>query len=184
MDDLIKRCIKGNRDAQYRLYQHFAAQMLGICYRYTKSKEDAEDVLQEGFIKVFKNLSQYRNDGDFGAWIRKIMVNTTLTYLNKHNRYKKEMLIDDVAVHPISDDNPDIKLNTKELADTIRELPLNYQTIFNLIAIEGYDYNEVCDLLELNMNTARSQYSRARATLINLLKIKEQSSEKNYAGNI
>lgn len=184
MDELIKQCLKGNRDAQYRLYQQFAAQMLGICYRYTKSMEDAEDVLQEGFIKVFTNLNQYRNEGDLGGWIRRIMVNTALTYLNKHNRYKKEMLIDDVAVHPISDDSPDVKLNTKDLADIIRELPSNYQTIFNLIAIEGYDYNEVCALLGLNMNTARSQYSRARVALIHLLKKKEQLSKEYYAGNI
>jgi RNA polymerase sigma-70 factor (ECF subfamily) len=184
MNEIIEKCLKGNREAQYRLYEHFAAQMLGVCYRYTRSMEDAEDVLQEGFIKVFKNLHQYRNHADLSAWIRKIMVNTALTYLNKHNRYKKEMLIDDIAVHPISDDNPEVKLNAKELADTIRELPLNYQTIFNLIAIEGYNYDEVCNLLELNINTARSQYSRARTMLINLLKKKEQLPKENYAGNI
>ncbi|MEL4486271.1 RNA polymerase sigma factor, partial [Shewanella algae] len=78
------KCIKGHKEAQYLLYKQFAAQMLGVCYRYTKSVEDAEDILQEGFIKVFTNLHSYKSEGDLGAWIRRIMVNTAITYINKH----------------------------------------------------------------------------------------------------
>ena len=80
---LIKDCIKGKRPAQHELYRLFAAQMLGVCYRYTKNLDDAEDVLQEGFIKVYTNLGQFKNKGDIGGWIRRIMVNTALTYLKK-----------------------------------------------------------------------------------------------------
>ena len=182
--DLLKRCVNGKKDAQYLLYRQYAAQMLGVCYRYSKSLEDAEDILQEGFIKVFTKIHQYKNQGELGAWIRKIMVNTAITYINKHNRYKKEMLVDDILLHPVSDDNPEIKLSVQDIVETIRQLPGNYQTIFNLIAIEGYDYKEVCDLLQLNINTIRSQYSRARAMLIQLLKNNEEANIGNYARKI
>ena len=91
---LIKDCQKGKRSAQRELYEHFAGQMLGICYRYTKQSEDAEDVLQEGFIKVFKNIHTYRFEGEFGGWVRRIMVNTALNYLKSHNRYSRELKFD------------------------------------------------------------------------------------------
>src|SRR5690349_2389325 len=93
--ELIKKCIKGNSAAQYELYSRYAPSMMGVCYRYTKSIADAEDVLQEGFIKVFTRLHQYKYEGELGAWIRKIMVNTAISYLTKHNRYKREMQQED-----------------------------------------------------------------------------------------
>jgi len=182
---LVTDCIKGKREAHQQLYQHYAAAMMGICYRYTKSIEDAEDVLQEGFIKVFTKLKQYKNEGELGGWIRKIMVNTAITYLNKHSRYRKEMQVDDMHLHPVSDDNPEIKLDTKDLVEIIRQLPAGYQTVFNLVAIEGFGYAEVAKMAGLNINTVRSRYSRARAQLITLIKkidaIKEPS---DYAGKI
>ncbi len=183
-EDLIKKCIARKKDAQYLLYQQYAAQMLGLCYRYTKSLEDAEDVLQEGFIKVFTNIHQYKNEGELGGWIRRIMINTAITYINKHKRYKKEMINDDVLLHAVSEDNPEIKLEVQDIIETIRQLPGNYQIVFNLIAIEGYKYNEVCDLLKQNINTIRSQYSRARAMLIQDLKNNEVLNIKNNAKGI
>jgi RNA polymerase sigma factor (sigma-70 family) len=183
--DLIKACLKGKREAQYELYNLYAPTMLGVCYRYTKSLEDAEDVLQDGFIKVFTKLHQYKQEGDLGAWIRRIMVNSALTYLQKHNRYKKDLQLEDITLHPVSDDNPSINLNTKAIIDIIRELPSGYQTIFNLVAIEGYNHIEVSELLNINVNTVRSQYSRARAMLITALKKNEQNTlSKQYAGDI
>lgn len=181
--ELLKKCIKGHKEAQYLLYKQFAAQMLGVCYRYTKSVEDAEDILQEGFIKVFTNLHSYKSEGDLGAWIRRIMVNTAITYINKHNRYKKGIQVDDIKLHPISTENPDLNLDMKDIVETIRQLPGNYQTVFNLIAIEGYDYSEVCQILQININTARSQYNRARAMLIELLK-KIELIQQKHAGKI
>ncbi len=168
--ELVTNCLKGKKEAQYALYQKYAANMLGVCYRYTKSLDDAEDVLQEGFIKVFTKLKQYKNDGALGAWIRRIMVTTTINYLQKHNRYKKEMQLEEKTLHLVSTENPEININTKDLIEIIRKLPSNYQVIFNLIAIEGYSYNEVCEMLNLNINTARSIYNRARGLLIELLK--------------
>ena len=144
-----------------------------------------DKALQEGFIKVFTRLHQYKFNGELGAWIRKIMVNTAITYLNKHNRYKRELQVEDVLLHPVSDDNPEIHIDTKQLVEIIRELPLAYQIVFNLVAVEGYNHVEVAELLNANENTIRSQYSRARALLIQALKkITEQTEKQNYAGRI
>ncbi|MFL9485142.1 RNA polymerase sigma factor [Chitinophagaceae bacterium LWZ2-11] len=180
---LIKDCIKGKRQAQQELYLMHAPAMLGVCYRYTKSIEDAEDVLQEGFIKVFTRLHQFKNTGDIGAWIRRIMVNTAISYLQKHARYRKEMNTDEMSVHPVSDDNPEVHIDTKDLAELIQQLPAGYQTIFNLVAVEGFDHTEISELLQMNVNTVRSQYSRARAMLITLLKKSEQVI-KTYEGKV
>lgn len=155
--------------AQQTLYTQYAGNMLGLCYRYTKSLHDAEDVLQEGFIKVFKNLQQFKNDGDLGAWIRRIMVNTAITYLNKHNRYKKEMSLDGLILHPISTQEPEVQMNTKDLIESIRKLPANYQVIFNLVAVEGYSQIEIAEMLHTNINTVRSQYSRGRNMLMKMI---------------
>ncbi len=181
---LLNDCIKGKRDAQLQLYRQYAAVMLGVCYLYTKSIEDAEDVLQEGFIKVFTHLHQFKREGNIGAWIRRIMVNTAIDYLNKHKRYKNEMRIDDSALHPVTDENPEIRINAKQLAEMIQQLPAGYQVVFNLIAIEGYEHAEVSELLSMNINTVRSRYSRARAMLITILKNNELSETRNYEGKI
>jgi len=183
--ELIKECINGNRSAQHLLYKQYAGNMLGLCYRYTKSIEDAEDILQEGFIKVFTRLHQYRQEGELGAWIRRIMVNTALSYLNKHNRYKRELRMEDIALHPVTSENPELHVDTKQLVEMVRELPVAYQTVFNLVAIEGYSHVEVAKLLNAKENTIRSQYSRARSLLVQELKKNSAQAEKqNYAGRI
>jgi len=183
--ELIRECLNGNRNAQHLLYTRYAEVMLGTCYRYTKSLADAEDILQEGFIKVFTKLHQFKSNGELGAWIRRIMVNTAITYINKHSRYKREMQVSDIAVHPVSDDNPDIHVDTKELVELIRELPVSYQTVFNLVGVEGFSHVEVSKLLNINENTLRSQYNRARTMLINRLKkINNASENQAYAGRI
>src|SRR6476619_4070242 len=131
--------------------------------------------------KYSPGLYQYRFKGELGAWIRKIMVNTAITYLSKHNRYKRELQIEDVLLHPVSDENPEIQIDTKQLVEIIRELPVAYQTVFNLVAVEGYSHVEVAKLLNANENTIRSKYSRARALLILALKkINEQTEKRNY----
>jgi RNA polymerase sigma factor (sigma-70 family) len=183
--ELIKECINGNKAAQHLLYNTYAGSMLGVCYRYTKNIADAEDILQEGFIKVFTRLYQFKFKGELGAWIRKIMVNTAINYLNRHNRYKRELQIEDILLHPVSDDNPEVQIETKQLVEIIRELPVAYQTVFNLVAVEGYSHVEVAKLLNANENTIRSKYSRARTLLIQALKkINEKTEKQNYAGRI
>jgi RNA polymerase sigma factor (sigma-70 family) len=173
---LIKDCLKGKRQAQQQLYRLYASQMLGVCYRYTKNLDDAEDVLQEGFIKVFTHLKQFKNDGDPGAWIRRIMVNTALSYLKKHSRYRSQMDFDHTPLHVVTEEEANMNLDTDALIELIRKLPAGYQTIFNLVAMEGYNHIEVAELLGINENTSRSQYSRARAVLMRQVEALEKTN--------
>jgi RNA polymerase sigma factor (sigma-70 family) len=178
---LVKSCLKGKAAAQKQLYESFAPVMLGVCYRYTRSLEDAEDVLQEGFVRVFKFLSQYKKECDLGAWIRRIMVNTALNYLKKSRKYQHELLFDNTELAVISADDPEVILNTKELAELIRQLPTGYQAIFNLNAIEGFSHVEIGQMLGISENTSRSQYMRARHLLISWITSTSGSKNKVYA---
>jgi RNA polymerase sigma-70 factor (ECF subfamily) len=180
---LVKDCLKAKPEAQRQLYEHFAEAMLGICYRYTKSIKDAEDVLQEGFVKVFLSLKQYRCEGELGAWIRRIMVNTALNFLKRNRNYRDQMFFPQEYLHPVVSDDPAIKLQAKDLAGLIRQLPPGYQTIFNLHAIEGYSHVEIGELLGITDGTSRSQYARARALLISWLqKYSVDNKKENYGG--
>lgn len=181
--ELVKNCLRGKSEAQKQLYDHFAADMYGICYRYTKSAADAEDVLQEGFIKVFRNLEHYRQEGELGAWIRRIMVNTALNYLKQSKRYSTEMLYEEDNLHPVSTENPMIHLQAKELADLIRQLPTGCQTIFNLHAVEGFTHVEIGEMLGIHTGTSRSQYARARMMMVAWIeKRNEKIKQRRYAG--
>ena len=177
---LVKDCLKEKPAAQRQLYEHFAPPMLGICYRYTKSIADAEDVLQEGFVKVFKSLHQYKFEGELGGWIRRIMVTTAINYLKKNTRYQSELLFTEEKLHPVSYDNPDVRMDAKELAKLIRQLPTGYQTIFNMHAVEGYTHVEIVQMLGIHEGTSRSQYDRARALLISWIE-KENPKPDAYA---
>ena len=164
---LVKDCLKGKPSAQRELYNLFAGPMLGVCYRYTKSVSDAEDVLQEGFVKVFRNLNQYKFEGELGGWIRRIMVRTAINYLKKNSRYQSELVFTEDHLHPVSNNNIEIGMEAKEIAEMIRQLPTGYQTIFNLHAVEGYTHVEIGEILGIKEGTSRSQYARGRALLIN-----------------
>ena len=168
MDDrqLVNNCLKGKAAAQRQLYERFASSMLAVCYRYTKSVADAEDVLQEGFVKVFKNLQQFKGEGELGGWIRRIMVTTAINFLKKNSRYQAELVFGEEHLHAINNYHPEMNLGAKELADLIRQLPAGYQTIFNLYAVEGYTHLEIGTMLGIQEGTSRSQYARARALLI------------------
>ena len=185
MDDhqkLVKDCLKNNAIAQKQLYDLFSGNMLGICYRYTKSLNDAQEVMQQGFIKVFQNLHQYKMQGELGAWIRRIMVNTAINYLKRKPRYQLDLGFENSHLHPVANAEPDIKLNMKDLLNLIRQLPPGYQTIFNLYAVEGYTHVEIAKLLGINEGTSRSQYARARALLINWLEKYSVNEKKDRYG--
>lgn len=181
MDDrrLVNECLKGKAVAQRQLYDRFASTMLAVCYRYTKSVADAEDVLQEGFVKAFRNLQQYKCDGELGAWLRRIMVTTAINFLKKNSRYQTELLFSDEQLHVVSSYEPQMNLDAKELADLIRQLPAGYQAIFNLYAVEGYSHVEIGQLLGISEGTSRSQYARGRSLLIKW--IEQRSNEVKNA---
>jgi RNA polymerase sigma factor (sigma-70 family) len=180
---LVKDCIKKKPAAQQQLYEHFAPAMLGVCYRYTKSMHDAEDVLQEGFIKVFQHIGNFKATGELGAWIRRIMVTSALNYLKKNKRYREELVYAEMPLHPVSDNNPMVQLDAKQLAELIRQLPTGFQTIFNLYAVEGYTHVEIGAMLGISDGTSKSQYARARYLLIEWIeKYSSLSKQENYAG--
>jgi RNA polymerase sigma-70 factor (ECF subfamily) len=154
--------------------------MLGICYRYTKSIADAEDVLQEGFIKVFRNLQQYKFEGELGGWIRKILVNTAINYLKINSRYQSELLFTDDQLHAVAEDNPEVRMTAKELSELIRQLPTGYQTIFNLHAVEGFTHVEIGEILGIHEGTSRSQYARARGLLITWIESKHRDLKTEW----
>ena len=164
------------------LYDEFAKHMLSVCYRYTRSMKDAEDVLQEGFVKVFSKLGQYKSEGELGAWIRRIMVNTALNYLKRNKKYQDEMYFTDNYLHPVTDQDPAVRIDAKDLAHLIRQLPPGYQVIFNLHAVEGYSHVEIGEMLGISDGTSRSQYSRARNLLITWIeKYSEEKIIEKYA---
>jgi RNA polymerase sigma-70 factor (ECF subfamily) len=179
---LVKDCLKGKPEAQRRLYDLFAETMMGVCYRYTKSVPDAEDVLQEGFVRVFTKLHIYRSEGELGGWIRRIMVRTALNYLKQSKRYQHDLSFPEEHLHPVSYNDADIKINTRELAELIRQLPTGYQTIFNLHAVEGYTHVEIGQMLGISEGTSRSQYSRARSLLISWIETHAVATKKGMYG--
>lgn len=179
--ELLRRCRKNDRAAQKALYDTYAPEMLGICYRYTKSLDDAEDVLQEGFVKCFTGLDSFRGEGAFGGWLRKIMVTTALSYLRRNNRYRNQMDFSAPSLHPVLEEAATPALQAADLMEYVRKLPTGYQTVFNLVGIEGYSHEETGQLLGISVQTSRSQYSRARAQLIQWIKNAEQNNPMDKA---
>lgn len=138
--------------------------------------------MQEAFVKVFRYLHQFEGKGELGAWIRRIMVTTAINYLKRHSRYQVDLSFNDPGLHPVSNDNPQVYADARDLANLVRQLPAGYQTIFNLHAVEGYTHVEIGKILGINEGTSRSQYARARALLISWLeKQSGVQQKKKYA---
>lgn len=181
-EQMLAGAVRNNAAAQEALYNRFSPRMLGVCYRFAKSREDAEDMLQEGFIKVFSQLHQYRNEGALEGWIRRIVVHTCINVLKKNKKFADS--VDLIHAHSIQikeDMIPSI-MQAKQVVECIRLLPLGYKTVLNLYAIEGYSHKEIGDLLGIEESTSRSQYTRAKAMLEEVLvkkKIIEKSQYKN-----
>ena len=173
--ELIAKVLQGDAKAQKELYDTHADIMLGVCYRYSKSLADAEDMLQEGFVKVFRNLKQYKGTGDLGAWIRRIMVNTIINEIKKSKILLTSLDANAEQETPTPVDDVEIFLTAKEIAELIKKLPIGYGIVFNLHAIEGYSHKEIGALLNIKTASVRSQYQRARTQLINWIE-KEKSS--------
>lgn len=165
--ELVKKCIQGRREAQKLLYDRFAPKMLGVCYRYASSREEAEDFLQEAFITIFKKLEQWKGEGELGAWIRKIVVNTSLNGIRARHRLAESL--NAIPITSISSSDQQEPLSGAELMELIHRLPVGYKTVFNLYAIEGYSHEEIGNMLGIKASTSRSQYTRARELLMKQL---------------
>src|SRR4051812_17119861 len=179
-EQMLAGSIKNNASAQEALYNRFSPRMLGVCYRFAKNREDAEDMLQEGFIKVFTQLHQYRNEGALEGWIRRIIVHTCINVLKKNKKFSES--VDIIHAHSIcvkEDMVPSI-MQAKQVVECIRILPIGYRTVLNLYAIEGFSHKEIAKMLEIEESTSRSQYTRAKAMLEDIL-IKKKIIQKQPA---
>jgi RNA polymerase sigma-70 factor (ECF subfamily) len=162
--ELIENCKRGDRLAQQQLYNQFSPKMLAVCRRYISGTAEAEDVLIKGFLIVFENIRQFRNEGSFEGWIRKIMVNEALSVLR---RQKSLFLYSEIEVARMEADdlNTDSTLLTGDLLNLVAALPDGYRAVFNLYAIEGYSHREIAAMLGITEATSKSQLSRAREVL-------------------
>jgi RNA polymerase sigma factor (sigma-70 family) len=180
--DLIEGCLKGDRVLQRNLFEQFSPLMLSICRRYIKERDTAEEVMVGGFTKVFDKLNQFKSEGSFEGWIRRIMVNESLTWIRKNKTMYLEVDIEE-ANREIDFDAAHTTLETEALLELIQELPQGYRTVFNLFAIEGYNHKEIADQLGISVNTSKSQLSRARVYLQKELAVLEKETEIKSTGN-
>lgn len=164
-EQIVEGCIKNNAIAQKNLYEKFSRKMMGVCLRYCDSTEEAEDVVQNGFISVFENIESYKGTGSLEGWVRKIMVNTALTNIRKNKKLKQNIELDSVEFMLPSATHTNDSFAAKDLLKIIQTLPVGFKTVFNLYAIEGYSHREIGEMLNISEGTSKSQYSRAKAHL-------------------
>lgn len=162
---LIDRCLTNDRKAQYDFYERYSPKLYGVCLRYAKTVIDAEDILQEGFIKIFKFLKDYRGDGSFEGWLRKIIVTTAMNFYKKKNLFSKDIEPESIPVALRNDHEILSSMSHKELLKYVHELPEGYRTVFNLNTIQGYSHKEIGEIMHISVNTSKSQLSRAKNSL-------------------
>lgn len=180
IDSLLEGCRKGERKAQEHLYKLLAPKMMGVCMRYAKDTDEAEDILQIGFIKVFQRVGEFRGEGSFEGWIRRIMVNSAIETYRKNLRSLNVVDIDDVHDQPQSTFDMS-GLELKDLMKLVQTLSNGYRLVFNMYVIEGFSHKEIAKELGISEGASKSQLSRARA----ILKEKILKMEGlNYASNI
>lgn len=168
-EQMLAGCLQNDAASQDSLYSRFSPRMLGVCYRFAKNREDAEDMLQEGFIKVFSQIHQYRSEGALEGWIRRIMVHTCINALKKNKKFSDCVDIAYAGNVGIREESIPSIMQAKEVVECIRTLPLGYRTVLNLYAIEGFSHKEIGNMLDIEESTSRSQYTRAKSMLEDIL---------------
>ena len=165
-DELIRGCLQENASCQREIFNRYAGRMLGVCNRYARNNADAEDILQDAFIKVFDKIFQFKFEGSFEGWIRKIVVNTALKKYSLR-RYEKEITGYEIKDRDESSREPPAysHLSEKDLLNLINTLPDGYRLVFNLYVIEGYQHDEIAEMLNIQPGTSRSQLVKARNML-------------------
>jgi RNA polymerase sigma factor (sigma-70 family) len=166
---ILQGCLKNHAAAQKELYNRYSPKMLAVCYRFAHNREDAEDMLQDGFIKVFLQIHTFQSKGAFEGWIRRIIVHTCINHLKKNKRFNESVDIIQASAAQVREENIPSLMQAKQIVDCIRLLPMGYRTVLNLYAIEGYSHKEISGMLEIEESTSRSQYTRARQMLEDIL---------------
>ncbi len=166
---ILQGCQKNDPAAQQLLYQRYSPKMLSVCYRYAKSREDAEDMLQEGFVKIFLQINRYEHRGSLEGWILRVIVHTCINHLKKYKKFNDVVDLAYASNLVIREDNILGIVQAKQIVESIRALPIGYRTVLNLYAIEGYSHKEIGAMLEIEESTSRSQYTRAKNLLEEIL---------------
>ena len=174
---LVAALKRGESRAHKVVYDRFAGKMLAVCTRYCANRADAEEVMLDGFMQVFEKIGQFREEGSFEGWIRRVMVTESLMFLRRSKQWRQEIPMDNVLVEP-DYEWADTNLNESDLLRMVNQLPDGYRTVFNLYALEGYAHAEIADMLGISEGTSKSQLSRARAILqMNLKKLEPESQQ-------
>jgi len=169
-EQLVNKCLEKDTLAQKQLFEVYSRRMMGLCLRYSKDKDEAQDILQMGFIKVFEKLYMYNHKGSLEGWIRKIIVNTALDNIRKNKKFMNNVEIEKVDYQLNNyDENAIDVLSAQDLLKVIQSMPTGFKTVFNMYVIEGYSHKEIADELNISVNTSKSQFSRARAYLQKVL---------------
>lgn len=178
-EQLLTGCQRNDRTAQQQLYACYSGKMYALCCRYVKNKMEAEDVLVTAFTKVFDKIDQFKSEGSFEGWIRRIVVNEALTWIRKNRSLFLETDLEKADFEPDYDKLSD-HLEAEDLLRMIQALPTGYQLVFNLYAIDGYSHKEIAEQLNISENTSKSQLSRARVYLQKLLSQQDWDLQQNF----
>lgn len=165
---IIEGCCEWDRNMQNALYQLFYSYGMSICIRYVESEPEAISVLNDGFLKVFRNIKRYKQDQPFKPWFRRIVVNTAIDYVKSQQRFKIEMSMEEAKNVPTTEDILS-RINYKELMAMVQSLSAAYRTVFNMYVIDGFKHEEIADILGISVSTSKSNLTRARARLQDLL---------------
>ncbi len=176
--DLIQGSINGDRRMQELLYNTYSPKMYGVCLRYSGNDDDAQDILQDGFVKVFRNLPRFRAEGSFEGWMRRIFVNTAIEH------YRKKVNLQPVGENQettleTNDWSALDRLAVKDIMQAVQELSPGYRTVFNLYVIEGYTHKDIAEMMGISEGTSKSQLARAKAILQNVITGRKKGSNKN-----
>ena len=166
---ILKGCLQNDPTAQKELYNRYSPKMLSVCYRFAHNREDAEDMLQEGFIKIFSQMHTFGNRGAFEGWIRRIIVHTCINILKKNKKFNESVDIIHATGAMVREESVPSIVQAKQIVECIRMLPIGYRTVLNLYALEGYSHREIGMMLDIEESTSRSQYTRAKAMLEEIL---------------
>ncbi|MEI6820872.1 MAG: RNA polymerase sigma factor [Bacteroidota bacterium] len=164
-EEIIKGCLKGDKIAQKALYDKYSAKMFGVCLRYLKNIDEAEDALQDGFIRIYGNIDTYNFKGSFDGWIRRIIVNATINYHNYNLKHRFHVDYSEIENSEIETNLTNDVYSAEALLSLIRSLPEGYKQIFNLYEIDGYSHKEIAKMLGISINTSKSQLMKAKNML-------------------
>jgi RNA polymerase sigma factor (sigma-70 family) len=164
--EIIKGCARHERKAQQMLYDKYSRFLLGVCLRYASDRSEAEDILQDSFLKIFFSIGDFSGTGSFAGWMRKVAVNTAITHYHKNLKHRYHIEIGEyVSVETGTSSFEEDLFSSEELYKVMNDLPAGYRMVFNLYAVEGYKHKEIAEMLCIDTNTSKSQYSRAKAVL-------------------